>query len=122
MAKRLAPVWLWQPKPHHGLSLHGSVPFISGGDTPRRFRRTKMIGGSVQAQSLIARPSSERTTQFASTAPPSMGTQETATAARLRNRMRFIAVFPSQPLPSSVSLSITSLGSTGSPNGPTKES
>jgi hypothetical protein len=47
-------------------------PCRSSRDTTRR---TRLISGLAQRQLEIARPSKVRSTQLASTAPPSMGTQ-----------------------------------------------
>src|SRR4051812_5447600 len=87
MLKGVAPVWRWQENRQSTCPWQGVVP-ATGPAAPTRSRRTLAINGSEQPQSVMAPPSCVRTTQLASTAPPSMGTQETAAQAIVRNRMR----------------------------------
>lgn len=73
MSKWVAPVRRLHANRQVSASRHGSWPATSPA-APRSAMRTDAMAGSAQPQSVMARPSSARTTQLSSTAPPSTST------------------------------------------------
>jgi len=89
MSNGVVPVCRPQVNWHSARPRHGSLPTTFGSDlSPTRLKRTPAIAGSAQPQLVMVRPSLERTTQLASTAPPSIGTQESAASPNVATRMR----------------------------------